>query len=222
MLDMLLSSIAPHFCYGCGQAGVILCDGCKKLLLRCRYVQCISCGRTVANGNVCQFHRRPYATVWCCGKREGVMAQILDDYKFRRVRAAAETLSEIIDKTLPDVSSDTVIIPVPTAPKNIRVRGYDHMKLIARQLAWRRGYRVAYPIRRCSNIVQHTTASSRQRKKQARDFFELASPVDPELPYLIIDDIFTTGATITAAASCLRQAGVRRVDIAVIVRHGEP
>ena len=45
--------------------------------------------------------------------------------------------------------------------------------------------------------------------------FEL---IDPEIKYLLIDDIFTSGATVDAAAGCLRDAGAKYIDIAIIAR----
>lgn len=46
--------------------------------------------------------------------------------------------------------------------------------------------------------------------------------IDKNRRYIIIDDIFTTGSTVMAAADCLKKAGAEHVEIAVIVRHGRP
>ena len=54
--------------------------------------------------------------------------KIIDDYKFNRVQAAAGLLSEFLDEALPELPSDAVIVPIPTISKNIRRRGFDHIR----------------------------------------------------------------------------------------------
>ena len=71
-------------------------------------------------------------------RRTGVVAKIIDDYKFNRVQAAADLLSEFLDEALPELPPDTMIVPIPTISKNIRRRGFDHVRKIAIKLSRRR------------------------------------------------------------------------------------
>lgn len=222
MFDKLLAIIAPHYCYRCGKIGSILCDNCKKYITSRSYASCVLCGRIVKKANLCGTHRQSYDTLWCFGLRQGAIKRIIDDYKFHRVRAAAAVLTDLLDSRLPTLPGDVVIVPIPTTSKNMRRRGYDHMLLIAKYLAKRRNLPLSPLLRRRNNVTQHFTKSSKERKRQARYFFEPASTIDPDKTYLIIDDIFTTGATISAAADCLKKAGAKRVEVAVIARHGTP
>ena len=73
-------------------------------------------------------------------------------------------------------------------------------------------------LRRRTNVTQHVAATAVQRRRQAQQFFRVVGQIDDQAHYLIIDDIFTTGSTIKAAATVLRQAGARYVDIAVVAR----
>ena len=157
--------------------------------------------------------------LWCFGYRRGSIAKIIDDYKFRRVQAAAGILGDLLDSALPELPADAVIVPIPTTSRNMR-RGYDHMRLIAKDLARKRKVGYSSLLRRRNNVVQHAARSSRQRKRQAKEFFEVSQSVDPKKLYVIIDDIFTTGSTLAAAAGCLREAGAENVQAAVIARHG--
>ena len=171
-------------------------------------------------GNLCDNHQQPYDMLWCFGCRRGSIAKIIDDYKFRRVRAAAGVLGDLLDFALPELPADAIIVPIPTTSRNMRRRGYDHMRLIAKDLARKRKVGYSSLLRRRNNVVQHAARSSRQRKWQAKEFFEVSQPVDQKRLYVIIDDIFTTGSTLAAAADCLRQAGAENVQAAVIARHG--
>ena len=149
------------------------------------------------------------------------MAKLIDQYKFHQVREAHKVLAELLNESLPDFSSETVIVPVPTIAGHIRQRGYDHMLLIARRFARRRGLPVRTLLVRRSNAVQHFAKTAGQRRSQAKRFFEVHGKPDPKKHYLILDDIFTTGATVEAAAGALKKAGAVRVSVAVIARQGE-
>lgn len=92
------------------------------------------------------------------------------------------------------------------------------MLLIAAELAKRRGLTVATPLRRRSNVTQHFAKTATDRRLQAITFFEVRGAVEADRPHLVLDDIFTTGATIESATHQLKQAGVTEVWVAVIAR----
>ena len=218
-IDTLLSYIAPHYCYGCGATGSLLCRSCLEAMKRHHCQVCVICGQPCASGNVCRRHALPYEALNCVLWRRGAVARLIDDYKFYRVRAASGVLARLLDELLPEYDASTVVVPVPTAPANIRKRGYDHMLLVARQFARRRGLRVERPLVRQTNVTQHYARSAAERRKQAQQFFRARS-AQADVPYLILDDIFTTGSTIAAAAQTLRAAGARDIRVGIVARHG--
>ena len=110
MFDTLLSIIAPHHCYKCGKTGGILCLDCKKYITSRKYDMCVLCGDLLENGNLCKKHKLPCDMIWCFSRRTGVVAKIIDDYKFNRVQAAAGLLSEFLDEALPELPPDAVIV----------------------------------------------------------------------------------------------------------------
>jgi len=217
-IDTLLSYIAPHYCYGCGATGSLLCRSCLEAVKRHHCQVCVICGQPCASGNVCRRHALPYEALDCALWRRGAVARLIDDYKFHRVRAVSGVLARLLDELLPEYDASTVVVPMPTAPANIRKRGYDHMLLIARQFARRRGLRVERPLVRQTNVTQHYARSAAERRKQAQQFFRARS-AQADVPYLILDDILTTGSTITAAAQTLRAAGARDIRVGIVARH---
>ena len=218
-IDTLLSYIAPHYCYGCGATGSLLCRACLEAVKQHHCRVCVICGQPCANGNACRRHALLYEALDCVLWRRGAVARLIDDYKFHRVRAASGVLARLLDELLPEYDASTVVVPVPTAPANIRKRGYDHMLLVARQFARRRGLRVERPLVRQTNVTQHYARSAAERRKQAQQFFRARS-AQTDVPYLILDDIFTTGSTITAAAQTLQAAGARDIRVGIVARHG--
>lgn len=218
MINRLLSAIAPHHCCGCGELGAVLCLCCKNNISDEQFARCIVCNIPTKQYNLCSKHTLPYQVAWCVGERDELLASVIDIYKFRRAKAAYRVLAELLNECLPDISDDITVTWVPTAPRNIRIRGYDHMELVAKHLAKLRDWPVASTLRRRNNATQHFTKSATERRRQAVGFFEPKSKLDPEKTYLLIDDIYTTGSTLAAAAKCLREAGASKVWAGVIAR----
>lgn len=218
MIDRAISVIAPHYCYGCGLLGGVLCLCCKNDILDEPFSGCVVCGAPTHSGSICSVHNLPYGQLWCVSRREGALARVIDAYKFQNVRSAYKVLAGLLSESLPSLPNETMIVPIPTAPRNIRIRGYDHTVLLGRELARLRGWGLVSPLRRRSNITQHFAKSADERRKQAREFFEAPRSIEPTASYLIIDDIFTTGSTIQAATDCLVGAGAESVSVAVLAR----
>lgn len=218
MLDSLLEYIAPHHCYGCGKTGALLCDNCKYDITSELFSACVACGRNVPGVyGICSACKVLYDRAWCIGERKEVLRGVIDHYKFMNSKAAYRPLAELLDACLPVLPKNTIIVPVPTVSSHIRQRGYDHMHLVARKLANIRKAPLSTSLVRITSTKQRgATASTRQ--KQARRAFSWEGGADSEATYLIIDDVVTTGATLTYAAKTLKDAGATDVWAAVICR----
>ena len=109
--------------------------------------------------------------IWCFSRRTGVVAKIIDDYKFNRVQAAADLLSEFLDEALPEIAARYNDRTNPYNSKNIRRRGFDHVRKIAIKLSRRRKIECYSLLRRRNNVTQHFTKSSAQRKTSSKGVF---------------------------------------------------
>ena len=125
------------------------------------------------------------------------------------MRAAATVLAEMMNSV---VSGDWTLVPLPTIPSHIRERGFDHIGLVARKMR----LPVANVLVRNKNTVQ-VGASREERAAQAKEAYR-ALVVDPDKNYLLLDDVWTTGSSMMAAMQKLREAGAKKIGIAVIAR----
>lgn len=182
------------------------------------YTTCVLCDRQPKYGNYCGRHRFPVRQIYCLLLRQGAVLQAIDALKFERKRAVINDLVDITDALLPQLLANSVLVPIPTTPRNTRIRGYDHMKLICRQLGRVRRIPVEQVLQRRNNVTQHFATSAKQRRLQAKEFFRVVGDIDPAKQYCLVDDIFTTGATVREAAHCLRQAGATSVTVIVLTR----
>ena len=211
MIDKLLSYIAPHHCYSCANIGSILCDNCKFYILEEPYEQCIQCDVPSQYGvcKSCQ-QKLPYSNAWIVGERKSVLENIIHNYKFRRNVAAVQVSADLLEKRLPYLPENTTIIPVPTITRHIRIRGYDHTRILAEKVAKKRSLKCINSLKRNHNLVQVGT-DAKTRRDQAKTAFFITEKLDTTRPYLLIDDVITTGATVKYAAKALRDAGAQEI-----------
>jgi ComF family protein len=137
----------------------------------------------------------PYSRAWCVGERSGTLQRLIGNFKFQNAKSGYKALSELLLDRIPQLPPETVIVPIPTVSSHIRQRGYDHTLLIAKHFARRRKHSVSSVIQRATSTKQRQ-ASKAQRIAQAKAAFKIAGSVNPDVPYLLIDDVMTTGATI--------------------------
>ena len=218
MIDDILQIIAPHYCYGCGKIGALLCDNCKYDITSEPFSLCIACSNQLAGASgICASCSVDYDRAWCVGPRHESLEKLIDAYKFTNVRGGYRPLAQLLDTTLPTLPKKVAIVPVPTVSAHIRQRGYDHTLLIAKYLAKKRGLTLFTGLQRATNTKQRDSGR-RQRTEQAKRAFRCEDVPDKNAIYLLVDDVVTTGATMKYAAKTLRDAGAGTVWVASISR----
>lgn len=162
------------------------------------------------------------------GWREGVLEELVEEYKYQSVWAMGEVLAEIVDGALPmegeadwcGATEEVVVVPLPTIGRHVRERGLDHTLRVARKLAKRRGWKCEQVLLRAADTVQ-VGAKANEREEQARKAYVARGEVDAKKTYVLLDDVWTTGASMRAAAEVMRKAGAERL-IGVVIAVGRP
>jgi len=230
MLDRLLSWLSPHICKGCKVIGATLCSRCKSYILGQNWRKCIKCSGLVSNndffasGNLCGkcAPGLPFTQVFVVGERIEILKRLVGDHKYFSERESAHAIAELISGILPqELPADLTIVPLPTIARHIRERGFDHTKLIVQHLSRIRKIPVNTRIlRRTDNASQHS-ADYKTRLVQAEKAFFVSPRTKIPSKILLVDDIYTTGATVAAAARILRQHGAREIWLAIAARQTE-
>lgn len=140
---------------------------------------------------------------------------LIDEYKFGHKQEAAGHIVRLLDSRLPLLDVD-MIVPIPTDPAHIRQRGFAHMEMIAKALARKRQLPAQLLLRRVRSGTQHHK-SIRNRRKFADASLSLVGNVSGRR-VLLIDDIYTTGATVHSAVRLLCEAGAETVMVAIVAR----
>lgn len=155
---------------------------------------------------------------WVVGWREGAVAKLVADYKYRSVRACGKALAELLDAAIPDLGEAdkrVVVVPLPTIGKHVRVRGIDHTWELSKKLAKRRGWGYSRILGRERDTVQ-VGAKMADRQSQAAMAYRLNCKVDEATSYVLLDDIWTTGASMLSAAKVMIDSGAREVYAVVV------
>ncbi len=195
LLDVLL----PYFCRGCGKIGEPLCSCCKKYIM----------GRG--------FTINDEFPVYVSGKREGVLKKLVVEYKFKSRRGLSRTLAEIIASNLPeDLPKETAIVPLPTISRHIRERGFDHTLKLGKELSKITGFSCIPMLKRVNKTVQ-VGADEATRAEQAANAYEFDKRFSASRPVLLLDDVYTTGASMRSAAAKIREAGGSQIFGTVVV-----
>jgi ComF family protein len=118
-----------------------------------------------------------------------------------------------------------IIVPIALHPERLQMRGYNQSIELAREMSSWLGFELqrAALLRVGPLRVQHASSGS-ARQAQLIDSFTINPRVAPYLagesakgrPIILVDDVITTGATLTAASIALRRAGIHTIDAAVI------
>lgn len=131
----------------------------------------------------------------------------------------AARLAEMVARN-PDAFAADVVVPVPLHVSRLRERGYNQAELIARPLAKRLGLPLrSYLLVRTRPRPDKLKLTRKERWRTVRGAYAMRSDTKiDKLRVLLVDDVFTTGATLDACARVLRQAGASRVVALTVAR----
>ncbi len=220
IIDKAIGLLAPQICLGCGTEGSVLCNDCIELYHEPVQPRCAGCHSLSEDFRVCAACRKwlPLQRIYISGNFEGVSEQLVKSLKFEQKRQSTEPMSKIMSKLLDEITPDTILCPVPTAPKRVRERGFDHAQLISDGLGSLTSLRSKKLLRRRSNSRQ-LGSSRKQRIIQVLNEFE---PIDQSeilgKKILLVDDVMTTGATLSAVAQILKKAGAEQVSAIIFAQ----
>ena len=147
----------------------------------------------------------------------GVAREVVARVKYRGVRAAVPWLATKMVGVLGATGTIAVVTWAPTTPQRQRARGFDPAELLARAVARRLGLPAARLLSRAPGRPQTGLAAAARRRGPR---FTARRGVAPAV--LLVDDVATTGATLSAAAGALRAAGSHRIVAVTAARTPPP
>ena len=211
IINLILEVLSPNRCRRCGAWGENLCLCCKK------YLEAINPGYLVCE-------KFGFEKIIVGGVKEGILSEILKEYKYKARRDLGGVLAWKVRRMLcEELKNDqnwksrrVVLVPLPTARKHIRERGFDHIKYLAKSLMV--GVEVDFLLERMNNKMQ-VGKDAKTRQEQAEGAYRVRDGcrLDKGVLYVLFDDVWTTGASMRAAQKVMREAGALNFMALVIM-----
>jgi predicted amidophosphoribosyltransferase len=215
MLDLLL----PQRCVVCGAGGTQLCQSCLRHLPRIEPPLCERCGAPTAwpvrRCRECARRRLAFASARAAVSYDDAVGSFVAGWKERALRQLAAAAVEIVIDVVPPPAVDVVTFVSPDPDRRLE-RGHHPPSQLAEQLAEHWELPVSASLRRRRAAKRQRGLSRAERRRNVAGIFAAEGPVPRSL--VLVDDVFTSGATANAAASALRKAGARRVDVVTFAR----
>lgn len=198
-------------------------------LLRIHDPRCLRCGHPyegLLEGEAecphCRGLRPAFGRAVCAFRAEGAARRLIHRMKYSDAPWLAEDLADaaLEDEAFRRHLSGSVLVPVPLHPARAADRGYDQALKVAAALARRApGCVLARLLRRTEDTPTQTRLGRGERRRNVAAAFRAVGTPEPDARHVVVDDVLTTGATLSACARTLRRAGARLVDAAALA-HG--
>lgn len=194
-MERVLDLIFPPLCVGCRRIGRWLCPQCWRQVLWLGYEQTDLLRPS-----------SPLDAIIATAEFDGPAREAVHCLKYEGRHAISSIMGKIMAEGVRDVPIN-LVSPVPLHASRRRERGYDQAALLARGVA--RSLEISYrpdTLCRVRRTKQQTTLDAEGRRENVRGAFEARVQLAGET-VLLVDDVYTTGATIEAAAQAVRDAG---------------
>ncbi|MBL8231628.1 MAG: ComF family protein [Bryobacterales bacterium] len=153
------------------------------------------------------------------GSYEGALQKLIHLLKYGGVHTLARPLGGLMLNAFPRTAQIDVLVPVPMHWWRVWTRGFNQAELLAKEVARRTGVPVRNAARRKRSTPPQAGLSNSARRRNVSGLFEVSKPADVRgLHVLLVDDVFTTGATASACAAALKRAGARQVSVLTLAR----
>ncbi len=202
-LDDFLSLIFPPRCEVCKKdSKEVLCAGCFEQIN----------------------FMKPHLGIYSVSVYEGAIKTAIHRFKFKKRKRLAEPLGVLMVQYLSQIPSLDIkeldaIVPVPLHPRRLRQRGFNQVHSLAGIVSRYFGTPVLPALERTRETKAQFDLPRQERFKNITKAFKVTNPGSVyNKRLLLLDDIYTTGATITECTKTLKIAGAKRVEVLTLSR----
>lgn len=206
----------PRPCMLCRQGACIhsipVCKDCVEDLRAALKEPCRFCGLPAAEC-ICTHNKDVRFLLWYdLPLSRKLVGMLKYDAKRERVEFLADRLAALCNGRYDGVTF------IPRRPKEKRLYGYDHARLLAEAVAKRLDLPLVAALECHSHLEQKFLSASQREKSMRGRYHAIPQAVEAYPRLLLIDDVCTTGATLRACSAILREAGAKTVSAAVLAK----
>ena len=227
--DFILDVLFPPICVNCKKPldkdEQIVCQRCISKIRLNTTLFCPVCrARLAENKKICHFDCQ--YLLGAAGNYDDLILQnLIQAFKYKSVKSLAPVLTDLMLQYISHLSLvishlSFIVVPVPLYPRRERERGFNQAELIAKNLAEKLNLEFCGALLRVkATKPQVKTKDSEERAKNVDGCFKIIRPEFIEGKNIIlIDDVFTSGATMNEAVKVLKQNNARKILALVIAK----
>jgi len=219
----------PPTCLACAEvlpAASFFCEDCVENLERLPPAHCVLCAEPGVFPSRrcprCATRPPPFARAFAPFAHDGPIARAIHQFKYEDHPELAPGLARLlISETTGLFSKAMVVCAIPLHEARFRERKYDHAQLFARAVAQLSERALVHALTRWRATRRQVGLSEAGRELNVAGAFRASREIQKER-VLLIDDVFTTGATARAAADALLEAGAQSVEVLTLARAFSP
>ncbi len=210
-----MEAIFPYKC-SCGKWGKPLCEACFAAIHDTKSELCPFCKRLSDFGRVCSScrHKSNLTGVMVVGPHDGVLKSSIWRLKYGPLKAIAEPLAEIVVTKYGEFLREKrfVVTFAPASKYRLNLRGYNQAEELATIVAGQSGLQVQSSMTRPKDVLHQVGLTRKERLENVVGTIIYSGPSElVSKKIIVIDDVYTTGATLEECAKVLRAAGYREV-----------
>lgn len=215
----ILDFLFPRRCLACGKLGKYFCDRCsgKIRTIEERETICPVCERPAIGGATHPFCKTRFSIDGLTSffHYNGIIQKAIKAIKYRSVSdLSSEFVSLIPQSAFSLIPKPSVLIPIPLHPFRLRLRGFNQAEVLGKLIAPRLGIPMRTDlVKRMKYTMPQVEMKDRNKRlKNMEKVFSIHKLfIINHSSVLLFDDVFTTGATMRAAASVLKKGGAEFV-----------
>jgi competence protein ComFC len=221
-----LDWLFPPICGGCNRVGFRWCPDCCKNVKIIPAPVCRTCSMPLSQPGQCEFcktSKPPFEMMRSWLYFEGPIRHALHQLKYHRNLALGDALAQYFTKFVSTLGWNVdLVIPVPLGKGRMKERGYNQVGLVAMPTAAMQHWHYEpHGLIRTRETRSQVGLSVNERKENVYGAFKANPGVVSGATVLVMDDIATTGATLSACATSLIDAGAKSV-YALTIAHAMP
>jgi predicted amidophosphoribosyltransferase len=216
---VLFDLLVPRRCAACGRLGAAICARCLADLPRLRGPRCARCGAPtawpVSRCLECAGRRLAFASARSAVAYLGPVRPFVSAWKEHGLRHLAGEAADVITRTVERPSVEALAFIPPDGDRSVK-RGHHPAERLARELESRWELPVLRALGRARTPRPQRGLSLAERRQNVAGAFVAGSGLPRRIG--LVDDVYTTGSTASAAASALRRAGARHIAVVTFAR----
>lgn len=220
----VLDFIFPKYCVNCKKFGDFLCADCFSRLSFDTKNICTVCGKHTFNGLTHPGCFRKYSLdgSFTCIVYNSISKKLIYQFKYRpNLTSLKSFLGDLMYESLVQneefdkvIRKEVLFVPVPLSKAKFRRRGYNQAEILAKELSKRFGISTVDCLVRVKETKSQVGLKKEERKENIKGAFGLVDRHSGKIQnsyVVLVDDVLTTGSTLSEAANVLKHHGARQV-----------